>query len=112
MKVFLGANSVNQQQLKQALQKAPILIYPKSTKSYTVKTDASLFGIAAIFFQKQQWGERVFVIAYASKTLKKQSTKLLCNKTRTFCGNLFTQHFKIYLLGQKFLILKDHWVLT
>ena len=36
---------------------------------YTLTTDASLFGIGAITFQKQQWGGRV--IAYASKTLSK-----------------------------------------
>ena len=59
MKVFLRANSVNQQQLKQALQNAPILIYPNNTDPYTVTTDATLFAIAAIVFQKQQWGETV-----------------------------------------------------
>ena len=36
------------EQLKQALQKAPILGYPNDTDPYTLTTDASLFGIGAI----------------------------------------------------------------
>ena len=43
------------EQLKQALQKAPILGYPKDTDPYTLTTDASLFGVGAIFSQRQQW---------------------------------------------------------
>ena len=47
------------EQLKLALQKAPILGYPNDTDPYTLTTDASLFGIGAIISQRQQWGERV-----------------------------------------------------
>ena len=56
------------EQLKKALHKAPIL-GPNDMDPYTLTTDASLFDIGAITFQKQQWGEGVF--AYASKTLSK-----------------------------------------
>ena len=57
------------EQLKQALQKAPILGYPNDTDPYTFTTDASLFGIGANKSRRQQCGERV--IAYASITLIK-----------------------------------------
>ena len=47
------------EQLKQALQKVPILGYPNDTDPYTLTTDASLFVICAIISQRQQWGESV-----------------------------------------------------
>ena len=88
------------EQLKQALQKAPILGYPNDTDPDTLTTDAPLFGIGAIISQRQQWGERV--IAYASKTTKRE----------LFAIVYFTQHFRYYLLGQKFLIVTDHRAIT
>ena len=66
------------EQLKQGLQKAPILGYPNDTDPYTLATDASLFGIGAIISQRQQWGERV--IEYASKTLSKSQRKYSATK--------------------------------
>ena len=44
------------EQLKQALQKAPILGYPIDTDPYTLTTDASLFAIGPNISQRQQWG--------------------------------------------------------
>ena len=98
------------EQLKQALQKAPILGYPNDTDPYTLTTDASLFDIGAIISQRQQWGERV--IAYASKTLSKSQRNYSATKRELFAIVYFTQHFRNYLLGQKFLIVTDHRALT
>ena len=98
------------EQLKQALQKAPILGYPNDTDPYTLTTDASLFGICAIISQRQQWGERV--IAYASKTLSKSQRNYSATKRELLAIVYFTQHFRNYLLGQKFLIVTDHRALT
>ena len=98
------------EQLKQALQKAPILGYPNDTDPYTLTTDASLFGISAIISQRQQWGGRV--IAYASKTLSKSQRNYSATKRELFAIVYFTQHFRNYLLGQKFLIITDHRALT
>ena len=75
------------EQLKQALQKAPILGFPNDTDPYTLTTDASLFGIGAIISQRQQWGERV--IAYASKTLSKSQRNYSATKRELFCNSLF-----------------------
>ena len=92
------------EQLKQALQK--IMGYPNDTDPYTLTTDASLFGIGGIISQRQQWGERV--IAYASKTLSKSQRNYSATKRELFAIVYFTQHFRNYLLGQKFLIVTDH----
>ena len=93
------------EQLKQALQKAPILGYPNDTGPYTFTTDASLFGIGPIISQRQQCGERG--IAYASKTLSKSQRNYSTTKQELFAIVYLTQHFKNYLLGQKFLIFTD-----
>ena len=88
------------EQLKQALQRAPILGYPNDTDPYTLTTDACLFGIGDIISQRQQGGERV--IAYASKTLSKSQRNYSATKRELFAIVFFTQHFRNYLLGQKF----------
>ena len=75
------------EQLKQALQKAPILGYPNDTDPYTLTTDASLFDMGAIISQRQQWGERV--IAFASKTLSKSQRNYSATKRELFCNSLF-----------------------
>ena len=77
---------------------------------YTLTTYASLFGIAAIISQIQQWGERV--IAYASKTLSKSQRNYSATKRELFAIVYFTHHFRNYLQGQKFLIVADHRALT
>ena len=38
---------------------------------------------------------------------QQKSTNLFCDKTRIFAIVYFTQHFRNYLLGQKFLIVTD-----
>ena len=98
------------EQLKQALQKAPILGYPNDTDPYTLTTDASSFGIGAIISQRQQGGERV--IAYASKTISKSQRNFSPTKRELFAIVYFTQHFRNYHMGQKFLIVTDHRALT
>ena len=77
------------EQLKQALQKAPILGYPNDTDPYTLTTDASLFGIGVIISQRQQWGERD--IAYASKTLSKSQRNYSATKRELFAIVLHPQ---------------------
>ena len=98
------------EQIKQVLQKAPIVVYPNDTDPYTLTSNASLFGIGAIISQRQQLGERV--IAYACKTLSKSQRNYSATKRELFAIVYFTQHFRNYLLGQKFLIVTDHRALT
>ena len=98
------------EQLKQLLQKAPILGYPNDTDPYTLTTDASLFCIGAIISQRQQWDERV--IEYTSKRLNNSQQNYSATKRELFALVYFTQHFRNYLLGQKCLIVTNHRALT
>ena len=77
---------------------------------YTLATNASLFGIGAIISQRQQWCEKV--IAYASKTLCKSQRNYSPTKRKFFAIVYFTEHFRNYLLAQKFQIVTDHKALT
>ena len=61
------------EQLKQGLQKAPILCYPNDTYPYTLTIEAFLVAIGVIISQRQHWGERV--TAYTSETLRKSQRK-------------------------------------
>ena len=98
------------EQLKQALKKAPIRGYPNDMNPYTLTTDASMIGIGTINSQRHQWGERI--IAYASKPLSKSQRNYSTTKRELLAIVYFTQHFRNYLLGQKFLIVADHRTLT
>ena len=76
-------------------------------------TEASLFGIGAIFSGGQLWGERF--IPYASATLSKnrRNLKLHCDKNGFFFAKVcFTQQFRNYLRKQTFLIVTNFMVLT
>ena len=96
--------------LKSKLLSAPILGYPNDRDPYTLTTDASLTGIGAILTQRQQSEDRV--IAYASKTLNKGQRNYSATKRELFAIVHFTQHFKNYLQGQKFIIVTDHRALV
>ena len=98
------------EQLKKALQKAPILCDPNDMDPYTLTTDSSLFSIGAIISQRQQWGEGF--IAYPSKTLSKSQRNYSATEQKHFSIVDFTQHFRNYLLGQKILIVTNHRALT
>ena len=90
---------------KKKLLDAPVSGYPNDRDPYTLTTDASLTGIGPILTQKQGMEDRV--IAYASKTLDKNQRRYSATKRQLFANVHFTQHFKNYLLGQHFLIIKD-----
>ena len=56
--------------LQQACMSAPILGYPNPEKPFILHTDASLDGLGAVLYQKDESGQ-VRVIAYASRSLSK-----------------------------------------
>ena len=98
------------EQLKQALQKAPILGYPNDTDPYTLTTDACLFGVGKIISHRQQWGERV--IAYASKTLSKSQRNYSATKRELFEIVFFHSTLQKLSSGTKVLIDTVHRALT
>ena len=84
------------EQLKQALQKAPILGYPNDTDPYTLTTNASLFGIGTIFIPKDSNGVKDLLHTQAKRSAKVNETILRQNEN--FLQYLFfTQLFRNYL---------------
>ena len=63
--------------LKKKLCSAPVLAYPKPGLRYILDTDASDVGVSGVLSQIQDGKERV--IAYASKKLNVQQTKIQCH---------------------------------
>ena len=98
------------EKLKTALVSAPILGFPNEKDQFVLCTDASLTGIGAVLSQKQKNGEKV--IAYASKVLQKGQRNYSATKRELFAVVFFTSYFKEFLLGQKFQIITDRFVVV
>ena len=94
------------EELKEKLCSAPILAYPKPGLKYLLDTDASDVGIGGVLSQVQDGKERV--IAYASKRLSSQQERYSVTRRELLAVITFVNHFRHYLLGQKFLLRTDH----
>ena len=92
--------------LKEKLCSAPILAFPKPGLKYILDTDASDVGIGAVLSQVQEGKERV--IAYASKKLNAQQQRYSVTRRELLAVITFMNHFRHFLLGQKFLLRTDH----
>lgn len=92
--------------LKERLCSAPVLAYPRTGLNYFLDTDASDIGISAVLSQVQEGSERV--IAYASKKLNDQQQKYSVTRRELLAVITFMNHFRHYLLGQKFVLRTDH----
>ena len=57
------------EELKDRLNKAPVLVFPDFAESFILETDASGLSLRAVLSQKQLDG-KVAPIAYASQTLQ------------------------------------------
>ena len=98
--------------MKKMLAERPIMAFPKPTGEYSLFTDASLEGVGAILLQKQEdeeTGRKVDrVIAYASKTLEKHQRAYTPYLLELLGMTWGIEHFRSFLLGQKFRIYCDH----
>lgn len=94
------------EKLKEKLCSAPILAFPKPGLQYILDTDASDVGIGSVLSQVQEGHERV--IAYASKKLNAQQQRYSVTRRELLAVITFMNHFRHYLLGQKFLLRTDH----
>jgi len=92
--------------LREALCSAPVLAYPQNEGEFILDTDASDVGVGAVLSQMQNGVERV--IAYASKKLNKCQKKYSVTRRELLAVVTFTNHFRHYLLGRKFLLRTDH----
>lgn len=92
--------------LKQTLIKAPILGYPTSGGHYTLHTDASGQGIAAILSQTQS--ERQVNICYLSRTLSPAERNYSTSEKECLAIVWAIKSLRHYLLGTKFTVISDH----
>lgn len=83
--------------------------YPDQNQSqFILDTDACDTGIGAVLSQLQDGREKV--LAYGSRTLNKRN--YCVTDKELLAVRYFTEYFKQYLLGQKFIVRTDHQALV
>ncbi|KAL5466930.1 hypothetical protein EMCRGX_G031093 [Ephydatia muelleri] len=94
--------------LRNCLVEPPVLAYPNYTRDFLLDTDACCnCGIGAVLSQVDDSGaERV--ICYASRSLSRQEQRYCVTRRELLAVVEFTQHFRHYLLGRKFILRTDH----
>ena len=96
--------------LKEALVCAPVLAYPNAEDQFILDTDASGTAIGAELIQVQDGEEKV--IAYGSFALTPAQRKYCTTKLELLALVRFTQEYRHYLLGRKFVVRTYHSSLT
>lgn len=89
-------------ELKEALTKKPVLIYPDFTQEFTIITDASGIAVGAILEQNGR------VVYYASKALTEIQKRWSATELELYAVVFGCQTFRHYVLGRKFKIYTDH----
>ena len=91
---------------------APILGYPNPEKPFILHTDASLDGLGAVLYQKDESGQ-VRVIAYASRSLSKSEKNYSVHRLEFLALKwAITEKFRDYLYGGTFEVFTDNNPLT
>ena len=92
--------------MRKKLISTPILAHPKHKGMFILDTDASDVAIGAILSQIQDNEEKV--IAYGSKSLSKTQRNYCVTDRELLAVRYFTELYRIYLLGKKFVVRTDH----
>ena len=99
------------EKLKDLCTTTPILGFADFTKPFYLHTDASVKGLGAVLYQKQEGGERV--ISYASRALSKSEHKYPVHKLEFLALKWsVTDQFHEYLYGNTFDVYTDNNSLT
>ena len=98
-------------ELKISLTNAPILSHPDFSKIFILDTDASFDSLGAVLSQKDNNGSET-IIAYGSKSMNKHEIGYCITRKELLSIFHFTQHFKHYLYGKKFILRTDHKAIT
>ena len=100
--------------VRSLLVNAPILAHAMDTGDYILDTDACDTSIGAVLSQLQDNEHRV--IAYGSKSLNKTERNYCVTDRELLAVRYFTEYYRTYLLGRKFLLRTDHqaikWLFT
>ena len=98
--------------LQQACTSAPILGYPDQKKTFILHTDASLDGLGAVLYQKDENGQ-VRVNAYASRSLSKSEKNYAAHRLEFLALKwAITEKLRDYLYGGIFEVFTDNNPLT
>jgi len=92
--------------LKGRLLEAPILAYPDPALEYILDTDASDQNVGAVLSQVQEGRE--VVVAYYSKSLSPTERNYCTIRKELLAVIKSLKHFRPYLYGRRFRLLKDH----
>lgn len=97
--------------LKETLICPPVLAYADYCQPFKVHTDASLLGLGAVLYQRQEGKDRV--IAYASRSLKPAERNYPAHKLECLALKwAVTDKFHDYLYGATFEVVTDNNPLT
>lgn len=96
--------------LKEALCNDPFLKLPDMEKDFVLYTDASAVAIGAVLCQMEDNFPRP--VAFGSRKLSPPETRYSTTEREALAIVYFTNYFRQYLLGKKFLIYTDHAPLT
>ena len=89
------------ERLKQAIVTTPVLALPDFEQEFVVECDASKYRLGAILMQKER------PIAFFSTTLKGKNVFLSTYEKELLALALAVQHWRPYLLGQRFWVQTD-----
>lgn len=92
--------------IKNSLIAAPILTCPDFTKSFTLQTDASAYGLGAVLTQNFEDGEKV--ICFLSRSLTKQERNYSTTERECLSVIWDVEKLRNYLEGTHFTIVTDH----
>lgn len=93
--------------LRESLTKAPTLLCPNFDKGFIVQTDASGVAVGGVLSQLDDSGyERP--VAYASRSITKAESNYTSTELECLGVIFCLKKFRIYLLGNQFLLKTDH----
>ncbi|KAL1488854.1 hypothetical protein ABEB36_014649 [Hypothenemus hampei] len=92
--------------IKEALITAPVLSSPDFNREFILQTDASAYGLGAVLSQNFEDGEKV--IAYLSRSLTRQETKLTVTEKECLAVIWSVEKLRHYLEGVHFKVITDH----